>query len=335
MWASEAGGSAGASASASISACLSALRAERPALSARRPAASDADEASLLSDLLLHGPSLASSIITLAPALVPHLLEIAVRSRRRRSAAAPAGAASAARTECSAAALGQILSLCPQHTEAAAAWLRAGSPLFARLQHGGPQAADAAGLRRVAQAAHLLLRSPRATLLRSACNFAPVLSLLGSEDEVVRWHAARASSLLLGMGDAEARGTMRNLGVDRAATPSEVDAEAATSFGDDASSERAAARQHRGVGGALSASEPYVDVCGVRLPRRASVEVTRSLLLRTATTARNLRAVALAVSHGRPVLLRGASGTGKTAILSELTRLTARPRLVELQLDDH
>lgn len=60
-------------------------------------------------------------------------------------------------------------------------------------------------------------------------------------------------------------------------------------------------------------------------------------LVLVSSTRRNLRSLALAVAAGSPVLLEGAVGSGKTALIEHLARktgLTAAPQLMKIQLGD-
>lgn len=62
-----------------------------------------------------------------------------------------------------------------------------------------------------------------------------------------------------------------------------------------------------------------------------------SALLPVASCQRNLHSVAMAVSSGNPVLLEGIVGSGKTALVEHLARMTGRtgsPDLMKIQLGD-
>lgn len=70
-----------------------------------------------------------------------------------------------------------------------------------------------------------------------------------------------------------------------------------------------------------------VDACGVLLFRQggtAALDPSDSGLVLTETTRRNVRALALAVSQRKPVLLEGPIGAGKTAVIEELAKMTGR-----------
>jgi midasin len=73
-------------------------------------------------------------------------------------------------------------------------------------------------------------------------------------------------------------------------------------------------------------------VCGVLLPRfdalsgTAGQHMDRAPLVLTETTSQNLYKIALAVSMGRPVLLTGETGSGKTALAEEVAHRIGRYR---------
>ncbi|KAI9030531.1 P-loop containing nucleoside triphosphate hydrolase protein [Hyaloraphidium curvatum] len=79
-----------------------------------------------------------------------------------------------------------------------------------------------------------------------------------------------------------------------------------------------------------------IDVSGILLFREQlrHPAVASPPLVGTASTRRNMRAVALAVSQGKPVLLQGPTGSGKTALVEELARLTGRGELIKVHLGD-
>ncbi len=61
------------------------------------------------------------------------------------------------------------------------------------------------------------------------------------------------------------------------------------------------------------------------------------MLVPVPSTRANLRRLALAVSAGKPVLLEGPVGSGKTALIEDLAQKTGRnktPLLMKVQLGD-
>jgi excinuclease UvrABC ATPase subunit len=72
-----------------------------------------------------------------------------------------------------------------------------------------------------------------------------------------------------------------------------------------------------------------VNLCGVLLARSNSVHQEYSALVQhrlvlTETTRHNLHSIGLALSIGAPVLLEGVTGSGKTALVEEVARVTGR-----------
>ncbi|XP_064629159.1 midasin-like [Lineus longissimus] len=89
-------------------------------------------------------------------------------------------------------------------------------------------------------------------------------------------------------------------------------------------------------------SDDVVSVCGILLPK-LSVDDDTSMplvfpdIVPVPSTQRNLRSLALAVSSGSPVLLQGPVGSGKTALVEYLAKLTGRTRpqqIMKVQLGD-
>ncbi|KAL9652452.1 hypothetical protein ABK040_000025 [Willaertia magna] len=92
-------------------------------------------------------------------------------------------------------------------------------------------------------------------------------------------------------------------------------------------------------------SETMVNVCGVWLHKNLkantssessalSVDPLKSKLIFTATAFDNMRSLALAVSQEKPVLLEGIIGSGKTAYVEELARITGNTDLIKVNLDE-
>ena len=93
----------------------------------------------------------------------------------------------------------------------------------------------------------------------------------------------------------------------------------------------------------LPAAPGYVRVGGVELRRREGGDATSSStsaasrgfrpMIETRSARRNLEATALALCQGRPLLLEGPAGSGKSATLEEVARATGNADFVTLHLD--
>jgi midasin (ATPase involved in ribosome maturation) len=80
-----------------------------------------------------------------------------------------------------------------------------------------------------------------------------------------------------------------------------------------------------------------VDIGGILLPKKRMVASTSSVidaLVPVSSSARALRAIALACCRGGPVLVTGPPGSGKSTLLSEVARLTGNSDLIHIHLDD-
>jgi len=79
-----------------------------------------------------------------------------------------------------------------------------------------------------------------------------------------------------------------------------------------------------------------VDVCGLLLPvQHSEKRVSQGRrFVDTKITHHNLRALALAVCKGKPILLEGVTGSGKMALIEELAHLTGNHSLLKIHLGD-
>ncbi len=85
--------------------------------------------------------------------------------------------------------------------------------------------------------------------------------------------------------------------------------------------------------------EEVVSVCGVLLQKEKSDSeaVNSNPLVPVSSTRHNLHRLALAVAAGKPVLLEGPVGCGKTSLVEHLALLTGRqkmPQIIKVQLGD-
>lgn len=83
-------------------------------------------------------------------------------------------------------------------------------------------------------------------------------------------------------------------------------------------------------------NETIVNVFGIPLYKKMNVDNTLKAepLVLTKTTVENLRMLALAVSIHKPALVEGVIGSGKTAMIEELARLTGNVDMIKINLDE-
>ncbi len=189
-------------------------------------------------------------------------------------------------------------------------------------------------LRSLAVAADALLRiSMRFSTL---WNWAPLLALVKHRDEEVRFAAASATARYLRMSDAERREfEPLNANVaQRLSIVAQRELPVMHVFEWDMLSP-GAANDGRQIMTAADLSADVVSVCGVLLPRRSSsAAVETSKLVYTASAVKNLQAISLALSRGRPVVVAGDTGAGKTVLLAEVARITGNTNMLSIHLGD-
>ena len=189
----------------------------------------------------------------------------------------------------------------------------------------------------------------------------PLVRFLRHPDPEIRWTVSMALERTLGL-PAEAAARLR---ARQATTPEQrhAFAEAWEEIDTAVALERAAAFLDPGPGRSedeedddededddeslpwwdLPAAPGYVRVGGVEVRRREGVDATPSSstsasrgfrpMIMTRSARRNLEATALALCQGRPLLLEGPAGSGKSATLEEVARATGNDDFVTLHLD--
>jgi midasin len=230
------------------------------------------------------------------------------------------------------------------------AYFKRSPSLFERLtaQTSTATADDCTHVLRIIETAHRLLRVD-AHEFSMLWNWAPMYCLLTHPNQLVRWHASMCIATLLRLNNAVAQHMpeitststdnkhhefLRRVTEDDAILQSLLYTSCAPSspciadVDDDGDVDRSCFLTLPDFG----CADILVDVCGLLLEYRqtsttstTSIDATddqRSALALTTSTQRNLRALALAVSHGNPILLEGVTGAGKTALIDELARVT-------------
>ncbi|KAL4085986.1 hypothetical protein PRIC1_014609 [Phytophthora ramorum] len=210
-------------------------------------------------------------------------------------------------------------------------------------------------LRRIAKTAFQLLRL-RPTELTTLWNWTPFFSLSCHDDTHVRWFAARATALVLRMGNAQRNAFLNGLGVSEDAAASgdspatrqiELELHVEDATRQEQLIELSVYQQQDDAEVGETQLVPFHDslenIFGVVVPTsklnqqgHAPPEDSTATepLVPTPSTKRNLQSLAIALGLKRPILVAGPGGCGKTATIRELARLSGNGDMVELHLDD-
>jgi hypothetical protein len=149
-----------------------------------------------------------------------------------------------------------------------------------------------------------------------------------SADTTMRAHVALTLAQMLGLQEASRRTFFTKYGVLEAATKAELalmldEGQAVASMYQQTATNSNPKTCITITGEHLSPLT--VDVCGILLPTEhlqlIESESTSCPLIHTPNTRANLHAIALAVSLGRPLLVEGPFGSGKTCLIEEAARL--------------
>ncbi|DBA04889.1 TPA: hypothetical protein N0F65_006891 [Lagenidium giganteum] len=262
------------------------------------------------------------------------------------------------RYEIVAAALTLLLELLPQHVTLVKQFL-AESPCFldylsVATSAKTPSAAALARMQRTTRTAYRLLRvSPDEFI--PLWNWSSLFSLSFADDVTTRWYAARATALVLRMGNAHRTTFLRELQVDDEATARAQPNTGVRSvdlheYKHEVELQEQRLRSSTTAEHNTGADQPYAsipfheslrNIFGVVVPARRvegeqidDTAAQTQTLVATPSTKINLQSIAIALGLKRPVLVSGGSGCGKTAVIRELARLTGNSDLVELHLDD-
>ncbi|KAG7383928.1 AAA ATPase midasin [Phytophthora pseudosyringae] len=210
-------------------------------------------------------------------------------------------------------------------------------------------------LRRIAKTAFQLLRA-RPTQLTALWNWTPFFPLSFHDDARVRWYAARATALVLKMGNAQRNAFLDGVGVGEDAAVSgsspvvrqiELELHSEDATRQEQLIELSVYQQQDESEVAETQPVPFHDslqnIFGVVVPtsklhqqRNVLEEASMATepLVPTPSTKRNLQSLAIALGLKRPILVAGPGGCGKTATIRELARLSGNGDMVELHLDD-
>eukprot|EP00727_Mastigamoeba_balamuthi_P013922 m51a1_g9152 hypothetical protein (5493) ;mRNA; r:105121-123237 len=244
-----------------------------------------------------------------------------------RALAAGAGPEAAERAAWAAS---RVVRACPHLAPAVVAHWRSGVPSPLSWAAGVDPASEGR-LANVFCAVADLYSQAETRVLSRTWGCAPCARMLASSNARVRAEAARVVAAAIGSGSVSSDPAAALAATEQSAV------EAASAFMNDSAWPSGA-----GTGAATRAEDftaaAHVVVAGVALPKRRDCRTRPGLnaatLVETATTTRNLRALALAVSQGTPVLLEGPTGSGKTALIEHLARCTSNHDMVKIHLGD-
>ncbi|XP_022106859.1 midasin-like [Acanthaster planci] len=264
-------------------------------------------------------------------------------------------------------ALGKILERHPDAFRFLMKYLQTAPPVFERLlcgklppkekkkkkqKHKPEVSIPSPTLTDVLATCHRFLRFSREAFV-DLWDWSPVMKLVEHEDLDVRWDSVHIVAALTDMADQQTRSLLsshftpedlRHLTlkheearhVDMATCRASLLLNPEVMF-DLARQQKLTHTMHEVIGSDLSSS--VAAVCGILLPARTSCEKQdpAHTLVGVPSTAHNLHCLALAVSSGTAVLLEGAVGCGKSALVDHLAQVTGRqkvPHLLKVQLGD-
>ncbi|ORY03799.1 P-loop containing nucleoside triphosphate hydrolase protein, partial [Basidiobolus meristosporus CBS 931.73] len=175
-------------------------------------------------------------------------------------------------------------------------------------------------------------------------NWTPLFQLINYSDQEIRYYVVLSLSLLLEMSDRETHDSIRSLVGDIYRPGNENLSLLNITEQEELSNERLKMileacsfipSEDAPILNASDLSPATVNLCGVLLPRDAQPDTnSESSLVLTSTTVKNLRAIGLALSLGAPVLLEGVTGSGKTALVEEVSHLLGKEDIVKIHLGD-
>ncbi|KAK9759948.1 AAA ATPase midasin, partial [Basidiobolus ranarum] len=176
-------------------------------------------------------------------------------------------------------------------------------------------------------------------------NWTPLFQLINYSDQEIRYYVVLCLSLLLEMSDRETHDSIQSLVGDIYQPGDEKLSLLNMTEQEHLSNEKLkmileASNPIPSTTTATLRSEDLssstVNLCGVLLPHNGQSEASsiENNLVLTSTTIKNLRAIGLALSLGAPVLLEGVTGSGKTALVEEVSHLLGKKDIVKIHLGD-
>lgn len=158
----------------------------------------------------------------------------------------------------------------------------------------------------------------------SKWNWAPFFTLVQHNDEEIKWYAVTCVSILLEFDELFGKSLQDKVKLERQMVETEhVHLQQKLAFFNNVGNHDASVAPSK-----VEPKQPVqsvTQVCGIWLPRKANkTEIAKQVspLVYTKTTTENMRSLALAVSQNRPILLEGITGSGKTALVEEVAKLT-------------
>eukprot|EP01134_Creolimax_fragrantissima_P005503 CFRG5503T1 len=243
--------------------------------------------------------------------------------------------------------LSLLLSLVPQLQNQVLSYYERSPPPFERIcmsSAGSPSSQNhqnACEWNGIATTCYRLVRD--APIVKTIWNWGPFYTLLGVSDSSTRLYVAKTITLLLDTSSirtAEILDKYVGADIENRSIIEQVEDEAVVmesyllSLKQNSTYPEEMRSSEQLVASDLSSS--LVDVCGILLRRNTQSvpssniyghdvireNVKSSQYIMTDTTSGNLRALALALSQGLPILLEGEAGSGKTSLVNELARRT-------------
>lgn len=179
---------------------------------------------------------------------------------------------------------------------------------------------------------HTLLCAGNGARLLPSCRWSGLWPLCFHADAAVRWHAASAATVLLPLPPTSRTALFQRLQLDPL-LPSALATQSLAGPSSPSPTPLLSSPSHY-----APLPDRLVNVQGLLLRRRRPLPdgplSSLSPLISTPSTDAGLASLSLALLGGGPILVHGPAGSGKSALLREMARLTGNVDLVEIHLDD-